>query len=331
MSTETTQNVGLTVKKTGELASSASAAQARALVEAKFTMAIHRPRSILQARAAILDACKRPRFAESAWYAKPVGKKNGQQQFVYGPSIRFAEEAIRAMTNVAVMPTILHEDDDKRIIHIDVIDLESNTSYGDTVTITKTIERKDSRGREVISERTNSWGDKVFIVVATEDEIALKMNSAKSKIIRNSGLRLIPQDIIEEAEEQVQKTLNEGGEDPKAAAKKVVDSFGTIGVKPADLEAFLGHSVESCAPHEMKTLRGIFAAIRDGEAKWVDYTQRDVTPKDSTTAPPVFDKSKQGKGKKQPEPPTDHGGFADHDLMTDEKPEGHEAGEEVAK
>lgn len=322
--TETSQPLGISVKKSGELASSASAAQAKALVEAKFVMAMHRPRSLLQVRSAILDACKRPKFAERAWYAKPVGKKNGQQQYVYGPSIRFAEEAIRAMTNVSVMPTILHEDDEKRILHIDVIDLETNTSYGDTVTITKTIERKDNRGRDVVSERVNSYGDKVYIVVATEDEITVKMNAAKSKIIRNSGLRLVPQDLIEEADEQVQKTLNEGGEDPKAAAKKIADSFAEIGVKPADLQGFLGHSLESCSPPELKTLRGMYSAIRDGEAKWADYLERDVTP---TTERPKFTEA-HGKGKgKKPEPEPTASGMADQDIQWD-KPEGYEAGEE---
>jgi recombination protein RecT len=61
------------------------------------------------------------------------------------------------------------------------------------------------------------------------------------------------------------------------------------------------------------------AVERDDE----DYEQlpeREVTPQVST---PKF--------LKQPEPTTDHGGFADHDLMTDEKPEGHEEGEGVVK
>jgi phage recombination protein Bet len=54
--------------------------------------------------------------------------------------------------------------------------------------------------------------------------------------------------------------------------------------------------------------------------------ERDVTP--PNVAPPVFQK----RLPVQPpvEPTTDHGGFADHDLMTD-LPEGHEEGEGVAK
>lgn len=301
MSTETTSGYGIAVKKTGELAASASAAQAKALVEAKFVMAAHRPRNIMQARNQILEACKRPKFAERAWYAKPVGKVkdergNWVQNFVRGPSIRFAEEAIRAMTNVATMVTILHEDDEKRILYIDVVDLESNTSYGDTVTIGKTIERKDSKGRDVVGERINSYGDKVFIVVATEDELTIKMGAAKSKIIRNSGLRLVPQDLIEEAEEVVEKTLNGDTTDISAQRKKMVDAFGEIGVGPLDLETFVGGKVETCSALQLKTLRGIYAAIKDGEAKWSDYVDGKETTDGNNTG-------EQTKGRRNRKPP----------------------------
>lgn len=299
---ETQSNYGITTKTSGELAASASAAQSKALVEAKFVMAAHRPRSHMQVRAAILEACKRPKFAERAWYAKPVGKKKEGNQwvqnFVRGPSIRFAEEAIRAMTNIAVIPTILHEDAEKRIIYIDVIDLESNTSYGDTVTVTKTIERKDATGRDVIGDRLNSYGDKVFIVLATEEEITVKMNAAKSKIIRNSGLRLVPQDLIEEAEEVVAQTLDGGGDDRILKLKKMVDAFGELGVKPADIEGWLGHSIDSCAPIEQKTLRGIYAAIKDGEAKWSDYVDKDTAP-----ATDGNDTGSKTNGRKNRKPP----------------------------
>lgn len=267
--TETSQPMGLVTRQSGELAISASAAHAKALVEAKFIMALQRPRNILQVRDVILAACRRPAFAASAWYAKPVG--GGK---VRGPSIRFAETAIQAMTNITVIPSIVHEDDEKRVMFIEVIDLQTNTSYGDTVTISKTVERKDKKGREVISERPNSYGEIVYTVVATEDEIANKANSAKSKIIRNSGLRLIPQDLIEEAEQEIRKTMETGGGDNRAESiKRMADAFSEMGVKPNALEQYLGHALDSTSPSELSDLRQMFATIRDGEAKWADYLE----------------------------------------------------------
>jgi hypothetical protein len=268
-----------TTKTSGELAASSAAAHTKALVEAKFVMAVQRPRNMLSVRDRILDACARPGFAASAWYAKPVG--GGK---VRGPSIRFAETAIQCMTNISVMPSIVYEDREKLVLDVQVIDLESNTSYGDQVTMTKTVERKDSKGREVIGERTNTTGEKVYIVLATEDEMANKTNSAKSKIIRNSGLRLIPQDIIEEAEWAVKDTLEKGGDDPAREKKRMADAFSSIGIKPTELEKYLGHGVDSISPGELTDLREVYATLKDGEAKWSDYVDKGVKRAGTTTS-----------------------------------------------
>lgn len=268
MSTETSTLI-TTVKSSGELAASSATAHSKALVEAKYIMALQRPRNILAARDKILEACARPGFAAAAWYAKPVG--GGK---VRGPSIRFAETAIQCMTNITVMPTIVYEDREKLVLDVQVIDLESNTSYGDQVTLSKTVERKDKKGREVVGERTNSYGETVYIVLATEDEMANKTNAAKSKIIRNSGLRLIPQDLIEEAEWAVRETLEKGGDDPAKEKKRMADAFSFIGIKPAELEKYLGHSIDSISPAELNDLREVYQTLKDGEAKWTDYVEK---------------------------------------------------------
>ena len=67
--------VGMSIVKarSGELAASASAAQAKAEIEAAYVIALQRPRSEANARDKILAACRRPAFAKNAWYAKPCG------------------------------------------------------------------------------------------------------------------------------------------------------------------------------------------------------------------------------------------------------------------
>lgn len=264
---EKTEQTGMlaVVERKGEIAISAMAAKAKAEVEARYVIALQRPRNINQARSTILDACKRPRFAEGARYRKPVG--GGKT--VDGLSIRFAEEAIKAMTNISTDSMIVWEDSDKRNIRVTVTDLESNTTYSDDILINKTVERRQLKdGQEAIEQRINSRGDKVYIVAATEDDMANKVNAAKSKVIRNSGLRLVPQDILEEAEDVILETLRKGGQDPKAETKKICDAFASIGVKPAELERLLGHSLESISPKELIDLRATFAAIRDEETTW---------------------------------------------------------------
>lgn len=303
-----------------ELAVSSVSAQAKALIEAKFTIALHRPRSLSDARRALLDAAKRPRFAESARYKKPVGGG-----YVEGPSIRFAEEALRALTNVDVSTTLLFEDDRKRLVRITVTDLESNLSYGDDIAIEKTVERnpKNLRGREVVAERTNSSGDTVCICLATEDELANKIAAAKSKVIRNSGLRVVPSDIVEEVMEAVAETLSKGGEDPKAAAKRVLDSMASMGVSASDVSRYLGHSTDAMSPAEIADLRLIYSALKDGETTWRDVIETKSAqsePKRSVGKPKFMGgKPKFMGGKDSPPSPAD-GGPGDPDTGRDAAP-----------
>jgi hypothetical protein len=253
-------------KTSQEVAASASAALAKATIEAKFVIALQRPRSVLNARAAILDACKRPRFAEGAWYDIP-NRGNGF-------TIRFAEQALNAWKNVDVQSVTAWENEDQRLVRITVTDLEQNLSYADEVLLNKTVERTRLKdGQQALSFRENSDGKRVYLVACTEDELLLKVNSAKSKVIRNSGLRLIPQDILEEAAEVIFATLKNGGEDTKATVKKITDGFGSLGVGPSDLEEYLGHKLESCSPKEIQTLRSIFIEIKDGESAWGDFVK----------------------------------------------------------
>ncbi|WP_218821786.1 hypothetical protein, partial [Staphylococcus aureus] len=52
------------------------------------------------------------------------------------------------------------EDEQKEIHRVSVTDLESNTTYPQDVKINKTVERQNSAGREIVSERINSQKQK---------------------------------------------------------------------------------------------------------------------------------------------------------------------------
>ncbi len=249
----------------------AAAEAAKARIQAAYIMAMQRPRSYDQSRVKILEACSRPSFAEKVEYSKPVG---GGRPIV-GPSIRFAELALREWGNIAYENQVVYDDETTRRINVTITDLETNTTFSASIQINKTVERKKSEGREVMSERINSYGEKVFIVKATEDEIANKQGAAVSKSLRNEGLRLIPQDIIEEALEKARETVNRKDKaDPDAARKKLADAFAAIRVMPSDLEAYLQHPLSQTSPAELQELRSIYQTIRDGEAKWIDFVNK---------------------------------------------------------
>lgn len=272
-----TANMGTMPALYSNPAAVAAAETAKAEVQAAFIMAMHRPRSTEQARQNILKLCAKPDFAESVEYSKPMGKKQNdkgtwEQTYITGLSVRFAEQALREWGNVRTTQRVTYEDDTVRRVQIKVLDLESNAEFSREISVGKTVERKSSKGRDVVGERTNSYGDKVFIVLATDDEISIKEAAAVAKVIRNEGLRLLPPDIKEEALETARKTLaNRDAEDPDAGVRKIVDAFGRIGVTVTMLEKYLGHPLAQVVPAELADMRKMHEAIKSGESRWSDY------------------------------------------------------------
>ncbi len=250
-----------------ETSSTAAAAHAKAMVEARYVMALNRPRNWDQVRTDVLAECKRPAFAnnKSAWYVKPIGKDG-----VEGLGIRFVEVALRCMTNIYPDQSMIFEDEQKEIHRLMITDLESNLTYSMDVKVSKTVERsKASDDGSFISVRKNSWGRNVYTVPANDDDLLNKRQALISKALRTLGMRLIPGDIQDEAEAIIKKVrLDDAAKDPSAERKKIVDAFAGIGVKPKDLTTYLGHDLDGCSPAEIVTLRGIYGAIKDGEATW---------------------------------------------------------------
>lgn len=251
-----------------DTASTAVAAQAKALVEARYIMALRRPRDMDVVRERMLKECCRPSFAAVARYVKPIGKD--RSKWPAGPSIRFAEAAVRCMTNITVETMTVYDDREKRIVRVTVTDLEANVPYSQDVTISKTIERRQKKdGDTVISTRTNSYGDVLYILEATDDDIINKQQALISKAVRTLGLRLIPGDIVDECMDQIIVTQkNTDAEDPDAAKRKLFDAFSAQGVQAHQLKEYLGHEAAVLSAKELSDLRALYAALRDGETTW---------------------------------------------------------------
>lgn len=249
-----------------ESASTAVAAQAKAMVEARYTIAMHRPRDWDKVRQDLIRECRRPSFAnnQSAYYVKPIGKG------VEGLGIRFVEVAMRCMTNVLIETSMIFEDSEKEVHRVSVTDLEANVTYPLDVRVSKTVERsKPLDDGSYISVRTNSYGKKTYTVPANDDDLLNKRGSLISKAIRTLGLRIVPGDLCDEAEDIIKAIrLDKAAQDPAAERKKIIDSFGGLGVTADKLADYLGHDVGSCSPAELVKLRGLYGAIKDGEATW---------------------------------------------------------------
>ncbi len=257
---------GREIARSAETASAAVAEQAKAAVQARYIMAMQRPRSWDATRQRLIAECKRPGFAAVAIYRKPIG--NG----IEGPSIRLAETALRCMTNMYPETAVIFDDGEKRIVRVSVTDLEANLTYAKEVVIEKTVERsKLKQGQKPLGSRLNSYGQTTYLVEATEDDLLNKQNALESKALRVLALRHVPGDILDECMMVARRTrLEENAKDPSAAKKKLIDWYGARGIAVAELEKYLGHKTDDMTPDEGRELEAVAAAIHDGEATWTE-------------------------------------------------------------
>jgi hypothetical protein len=257
-----------------ESAATASASRAKALAEARYVMAIRNPRNWDQVRQDLLKECRRPSFAnnKSAYYVKPIGDG------VEGLGIRFVEVAIRCMKNISVETEMSFEDDTKEVHRVEVNDIEGNVPLGMTVPVSKFVERKyPADDGTYISVRKNSWGKNVYLVPAKGDELLNIRGALISKAMRTLGLRLVPGYLQDEAIDIIKGVrLDTAAKDPDAERRKILDAFAEINVRAVDLTDYLGHDVAACSPAEMVKLRGLYGAIRDGEATWASVMDNKV-------------------------------------------------------
>jgi hypothetical protein len=279
-----------------ETATAAVAAQAKAAVEARYILAMQRPRNMDEVRVRILNDCKRPTFADSAMYRLPRGGKT-----IEGLSIRFAEAALRSMGNIMPEVSVIYEDAGKRILQVMVTDLEANLTYSNQIVIDKTVERRNAEKRVVLNERTNSTGETVYIVMATEDELLQKQQALVSKAMRTAALRLLPGYIADEAEVVIKATLRDrAAQDPDKEKTDIIDAFDAIGVGPKDLAVYLGHPLERIQPAEMAELRQVYRTIKDGEATWEEVLGGKSTTGSQELQDDVRDKKLADLQNKQP-------------------------------
>lgn len=275
------------IVRSGETSVVAASAMAEAQIRARYSLAQLRPRDWDEVRLRVMKECERPRFAQVARYSVPRGGKN-----VTGWSIRAAEALMRYVGNIDAQTRVVADDDRQRVIAVTVMDLEVNAAITVEVVVPKTVERRKlGQGQKALATRHNSFGDIVYLVESTDDELLFKQNNLLAKARRNAILQLVPGDLLDEMLEVVEETQARADKsDPDAARKKLLDCFDFVGVTPAALKEYIGKPLEALTPPDFKHLREVYAALRDGETTW-----REVTGANAEQAAPASDPKAQPK------------------------------------
>jgi hypothetical protein len=264
----------MSITRGDEVAASALQAREVAMVQARVMQALARPRNVENFRVRLLNECQRLGFADDAIYSKPIGKES-----IEGLSVRFVERALALYGNVLSSQQVIEDGDETRTICCMVMDLETNVTSSVDMVVHKAVERKGYKGqppegREVLSERLNSYGEKVYMVRATDDETRSKQAAYGSFGYRNMGLKIMPADIVEEAKKTCYAVLEKGAKErPEDVRRRVFDGFASVGVTPADIEAFLGHDPSRLVPAELELLRKVWKSIENGEStceQWME-------------------------------------------------------------
>jgi len=284
-------------------ATQALTAKATADINARWMIAMHRPRVMMDVRADLLKECERPGFAASAIYRVPRGGAT-----ITGMSVRFAEAAMKAMGNMGAEAQTLYDSDDERVVRVTVTDFERNTAWSRDLTISKTREVKAlKRGQQAISTRVNSYGDTVFRVEATPDDVTTKEAAEISKASRTGVLRLVPGWLLAECRERCDKTAqNKAAQDPDVERRKIADAFSGLNVKPSWLTEYLGHDLDATTPAEIVELQQLYRAIRDGHTTPDQAIAAKRGDADKPARPPSVAAAAVGgrRGRRQEQPPS---------------------------
>jgi hypothetical protein len=269
----TTEHFGAMERRANvETAAEVLGAQAKATINARYIVAERRPRDADAVRQKMMRECERTSFADSALYEKPVGGKK-----IKGLSVRFAEAVARVYGNLLIDPAIVYDDSAKRIVRVTATDLETNITYSKDLLIEKTVERRQTKpGQQILGSRLNSYGDTVYLVEATEDDLLTKEAAQMAKARRQLILMLVPGDLQDECLTAINGTISKKiAQDPDAEKKRILDAFDDIGIRVEQIKKYLDvDDLSTLTPKDLIALRGVYTAIRDGETNWREVMEQ---------------------------------------------------------
>lgn len=226
-------------------------AQSREMAEAigQMQMAKAFPRDVVSARDRILNACARPKLAETACYTYSRGGSE-----VTGPSIRLAEMLAQNWGNMTFGIRELEQRNGESTCEAFAWDMETNA--------------RQTKVFQVPHIRYTKHGAKAL--TDPRDIYELVANNGARRL-RACILGVIPGDIVEEAVKACEVTMQTKFKVTPERIKSLVDKFAEYHVTKEQLEARIQRHLDAMEPAQMANLGKIYNSIKDGMSKAEDW------------------------------------------------------------
>jgi len=187
-------------------------------------------------------ATRNKSVAESCYYSLKRKDKFGEDKYIVGESIRFAEIIAHCWGNLRAGSRVLGNDDKKVTAQGYVHDLESNLAIA--------VEAQ----RSIVGK----YG------IYPEHLIAQSGMASASVAFRNAIFKAVPLVLLSEVKEEIRKVIL--GADISATRRDAVEHFKKQGIKEVDILKVVGKSrVADIMEDDICVLRGINTAIEDKE------------------------------------------------------------------
>lgn len=248
----------------------------RAIAEAqgKLIIAKRFPRDEVQSYEKAIQACQRPKMAESAFYSFPRGDAT-----VSGVSIRFAEELARCWGNLDYGIKELSRDSGKSEMQAYAWDMETNTISIQNFT---NPHQRETRGK---------------MVKLTSDRDIYEINAnMAARRLRARILAILPDWFVEDCIVECKKTLAGKNDTPLIdRVRNMVVKFSQISVTREMIEKRLKHTIETTTQDEFIELVGIFNSLKDKQSTVADWFEQ---PKQKTELTDMLDNEIKKESKK---------------------------------
>lgn len=236
----------------GDSAGTMSIATTRQAQEVQAAMIVAKrfPRDETIALSRVLRACKRKTLAECSMYSYPKGGTR-----VVGPSIRLAEAMAQAWGNIDYGVIELEQRQGESVCMAYAWDLETNTRRQMIFNVPH--KRHTKTGSYALEDPRD-----IYETVANQG----------ARRVRACILGIIPGDVQDEAVQQCNRTLADGGGVPlQDRIRKMIIAFETLGVTQDMLEHRVGFKSTAWSEHDFVNLKTVFTSLRDGMGRREDY------------------------------------------------------------